>query len=36
MISKLVAWAETREAAIARLIRAPGLHVHGIAANVSY
>jgi acetyl-CoA carboxylase biotin carboxylase subunit len=37
MISKLVAWAETREAAIARLIRALGDYtVHGIAANVSY
>jgi acetyl-CoA carboxylase biotin carboxylase subunit len=37
MISKLVAWAETREAAIARLVRALGEYsVHGIAANVAY
>jgi acetyl-CoA carboxylase biotin carboxylase subunit len=37
MISKLVAWAESREAAIARLLRALGDYsVHGITANVAY
>ncbi len=37
LISKLVAWAPTREQAIARLIRALGDYtVHGITANVAY
>jgi acetyl-CoA carboxylase biotin carboxylase subunit len=37
MISKLVAWAEDREGAVARLRRALGEYsVHGIAANVAY
>jgi acetyl-CoA carboxylase, biotin carboxylase subunit len=37
MISKLLAWAPTREQAIARLIRALGdYHVHGITTNVPY
>jgi acetyl-CoA carboxylase biotin carboxylase subunit len=37
MISKLVAWAPTREQAIERLIRALGEYtVHGIATNVAY
>jgi acetyl-CoA carboxylase biotin carboxylase subunit len=37
LISKLVAWAPTREQAIERLIRALGEYtVHGIATNVAY
>jgi acetyl-CoA carboxylase, biotin carboxylase subunit len=37
MISKLVAWAPTRDQAIARLLRALGDYaVHGITANVAY
>jgi acetyl-CoA carboxylase biotin carboxylase subunit len=37
MISKLLAWAPTRERAIARLLRALGdYHVHGITTNVPY
>ena len=37
MISKVLAWAFTREQAIARLVRALGdYHVHGIATNVPY
>jgi acetyl-CoA carboxylase biotin carboxylase subunit len=37
MISKLLAWAMTREQAIAKLIRALGdYHVHGITTNVPY
>ncbi len=37
LISKVVAWAPTREQAIARLVRALGdYHVHGIATNVSW
>jgi acetyl-CoA carboxylase biotin carboxylase subunit len=37
LISKLVAWAPTRDQAIARLVRALGEYVvHGIATNVAY
>jgi acetyl-CoA carboxylase biotin carboxylase subunit len=37
MISKLLAWAPTREQAIGKLIWALGdYHVHGIATNISY
>ena len=37
LISKLVAWAPTRDQAIARLVRALGDYtVHGITANVAY
>jgi acetyl-CoA carboxylase biotin carboxylase subunit len=37
MISKLTAWAPTREQAIARLVRALGEYtVHGITANIAW
>ncbi len=37
MISKLVAWAQTREHAIEKMLRALGAsHVHGITTNVAY
>jgi acetyl-CoA carboxylase, biotin carboxylase subunit len=37
LISKLVAWAETREGAIARMLRALGeYHIEGIRTNISF